>query len=346
MVILAVALLVPSVPPAASIEGVWAAPSVRASAGPHGSVIYDVHGRHRLVVLPLSSKERAAFHAPALRELGNGCDTGWRDILSYPGDTVPNAFVCYARDAAEALLAPLADDNIRDVLLAAFQVNESASCATRPNALYRWQGFRRSWLTALHEDMAADVLHADGCDSHSRPSGHDFLTVLSWPMAEAQSGADGWPTEWGGHFEVAAQQCGDPAMGDRALSAQTPAILRVSPSARLLVVFSGPLLHRATRPELAAPRTETPPSLLRAFGSSRVPREARWRYSAVQQLTCPTGRDLGPYEADLRQWYESPHVLVGLGIGFMFIGVALLDSWLALRHARRKRDAARARKRE
>lgn len=274
----------------ARFSGIWAAPSVLVSDGPSGAQFFDVHGRHRVAVLPLPR----GLHGAARKELER-CATGWREIYSHAGDTAANAYACYwSSGAAEAALNTLSHDvDVSHVLRAAFNI--TGQCRTMLNWPYALHGFRRSWVTALHTSMPADVHHADGCDTYSRPAGHDFFTAISWPH-------DRWEAAWGGNLEFAAQECGGPADSNREVSVRTPPALTVAPAPDRLVIFSGPLVHRATQPSRQMPRSAPPGTL-----GAEYPRLAAvegWRFSAVQQLTCPTGRDPGPYVADLRsrQW--------------------------------------------
>ena len=68
---------------------------------------------------------------------------------------------------------------------------------------------RKAFTTCLHEGLARDQLHADGCAGHAadlitEPS---FYTVLAYPH-------DRWDGKWHGHTEFAAHSCGDPEMHD------------------------------------------------------------------------------------------------------------------------------------
>lgn len=271
-------------------EGLWAAPSVRVSSGPAGSQIFDVHGRHRVAVMPIPP----GLHDAAHKELER-CATGWRDIYSHAGDTAVSAYVCYwSSNAADAVLQELSNSSeVTGVMRLAFNV--SGPCSTMRNWPFALHGFRRSWITALHASMPADVHHSDGCDSLSRRAGHDFFTVISWPNA-------GWQAEWGGELEFAAQECGDPADSNREISARTPPVLTVSPAPDRLVIFTGPLVHRSTKPSRNAPRAKPPGTLGAEYPI--LPTDERWRFSTVQQVTCPTARDPGPYEEDVkrRRW--------------------------------------------
>ena len=97
---------------------------------------------------------------------------------------------------------------------------------------------RKAFMTLLSRDLAADNLHADGCDTSSLQGG-EYFTIMAYPHAR-------WESGWGGHTEFAARKCGDAEVEDAALGAATPAVLRVAPLPDRTVAFEGALLHRAT----------------------------------------------------------------------------------------------------
>lgn len=316
-------------------DGIWAAPSVRELPDPPaGARIFHVHGRHRVVVL---EREPDALHGRA-REHVRACATGWREIQAFEGADEANAFSCYlaAADADAWLAELLADPGVAGAMAGAFNATPTA-CATRS---HRGAGpggarLRRSWVTALHDGMPADVFHADGCDSRRRPAGHDFFTALAWPHGA-------WADAWGGAVQFAPQECGGPAGDNRSASERTAPVLAVSPRPDRLVLFSGPLLHRATHPSAAAPAGAAPAAALGALrGAPSARSAARWRLSSVQQLTCFTGRDMGPY-ADAASRSSSP-VYSALAFALTLLGCYALDHVLSARTARAPRRAPSAR---
>jgi len=139
----------------------------------------------------------------------------------------------------------------------------------------------RIFTTVLNNEMPTDVWHPDGCVYMPRPRDHEFFTVLTYPMPHWDGDAS-----FGGHVEFAAQECGGPAEGDR--SSTTAAVLRIVPKFDQVVVFSGPLLHRASHSAAASKsglRYRAPPTLP-LWLSQRYSADAAWRYSAVIQAIC------------------------------------------------------------
>jgi hypothetical protein len=185
--------------------------------------------------------------------------------------------------------------------------------------------------------MLTDVHHADGCNSNIRPSGHDLFTVLSWPHAL-------WDSQWGGSVEFIAQECGGAAMDDRRISARIRPVLSIEPRPDRIVVFSSPLLHRTTHPTASAPLSAPPAELRTAFGaelgSEEEQQQQRWRFELVQQLSCPTGRDPGPYEDEARRWYHSRLVQTVLSAAVAFVLCSMADVAHLYYTARRRKQAA------
>lgn len=179
-------------------------------------------------------------------------------------------------------------------------------------------------MLALHSEMSEDVWHSDGCERPRGQTGPDFFTVLSYPPAD---GLDGdWQEAWGGHIEFAARMCDRNAVGARRAATEASsekAVMRLTPRADRVVVFSGQLLHRSTPPSRMAPLTETLTGLrigVRPLHGPRafieVPAQARWRYTHVMQLLCENGAygDAGGGHGgpDVPQWARALACLLAL----------------------------------
>lgn len=133
---------------------------------------------------------------------------------------------------------------------------------------------RKAFTTLLSRELAADDLHADGCDTTLLPASAAYFTVLGYPHTK-------WaPESWGGHTEFCGKRCGDPEVGDVALGARTAAVLRVAPLPERTVVFEGSIMHRASWPEAAFE------------GEAVAGGGAGDRGSTVMQLVCWRDRSL------------------------------------------------------
>ena len=212
---------------AAADGELWHAPSVAAVplTGPQGR-LFNVHADLRVLVIdgPQSTQWLPAGGVDA-------CAT-WSEMRAAGGMEV-NSYSCHVTaDAAARMLSDFTAAHGR-LLRAAFGVTR---CEHRRE--------RKTFMTLLSRDLAADNLHADGCDTSSLQGG-EYFTIMAYPHAR-------WESEWGGHTEFAARKCGDAEVEDAALGAATPAVLRVAPLPERTVVFEGALLHRATWPREGA----------------------------------------------------------------------------------------------
>lgn len=273
------------------------------------ATVYDVKiedGRtRRVLVIPTHPSE----HAAAQELLHRSCQM-W--IPTHSIVKTVNAYSCVFNST---LIGSLVDDFVgahSALLKGAHSIHRCQKRTTQ----YANQP-QRVYVTALNTHIAPDVWHADGCDRETRP-GQAYFTVLHYPHARE------WEEEWGGHVEFAPGECDGYYDGNTETKA--PAVLRLHPSPHRAVVFSGPLVHRATRPSKeAAGRVEgAPPTWLEEHGGSTpAAQDVAWRYSLVRQLECAIqpgiAADGTPLEADAETagWLSS----WGGGAG---IGVALL----------------------
>ena len=212
---------------AAADGELWHAPSVVAVPlpGPQGR-LFNVHADLRVLVIdgPQSTQWLPAGGVDA-------CAT-WSEMRAAGGMEV-NSYSCHVTaDAAARMLSDFTAAHGR-LLRAAFGVTR---CEHRRE--------RKAFMTLLSRDLAADNLHADGCDTSSLQGG-EYFTIMAYPHAR-------WESGWGGHTEFAARKCGDAEVENAALGAATPAVLRVAPLPERTVAFEGALLHRATWPREGA----------------------------------------------------------------------------------------------
>lgn len=254
---------------------IWASPAVSEIHRSHAVNVFELVGR-RVAVF-----EDMHFARPEAQRLLNGSqrcadEAGeWDHMYASTHDRVVNAYRCtFPSPTADALLEAHMH-HLGPFLRTFFNISE---CAHR-----KVQALNRAYVTAIHASMPPDTLHADMCDVpffRRRPSGTNFFTLLSWPH-------DRWDRTWGGHVEFAALDCTSAADGSRRLSGMIPAALRVLPRPGRVVVFNGPLLHRATHADPAAPNGA--PASLREEpdmdGRMRDPTSG-WRYSLVVQVIC------------------------------------------------------------
>ena len=212
-------------------------------------------------------------------------------------------------------------------------------CVSRPldGGWATWlQQLTRTWVLALHAEMSEDVWHSDGCERPRGQAGPDFFTVLSYPPAD---GLDGdWQEAWGGHIEFAARMCDNNAVGARRAATEASsekAVMRLTPRADRVVVFSGQLLHRSTPPSRVAPLTETLTGLrlgVRPLQGRRafieVPAQARWRYTHVMQLLCENGA-----YGDAGGGHGGPDAPQWAGALACLLALVLVRPWLRSRKA-------------
>jgi len=241
-------------------------------AATHGVRIFSVPvGRrtHRVAIISVDPDE----HEGALG-LMRDCER-WRPIKATQDHAAANAFICHFSRASAALeLAEFASRHAA----ALSEAHSITRCKPRDDIDFAPP---RSYVTVSSSAMPSDVFHADGCGT---VEGRRFFTAVSYPHAAPE-----WQPSWGGHIEFAAQECRGAADGNPAVAASTPVVLRVSPSFGRVVVFSGPLLHRATQPASTATNNSIrpPPTLDAALTWTDDP-SIRWRYSTVMQALCST----------------------------------------------------------
>ena len=249
---------------------------------------------HRVVVFHVENRS----HDEARAKLTRGCERWW-PITAVQSQSV---------DEANAFSCPFAWAGA-DVLLARFITRHGAllqrtlnitGCRNRKDMAEDQPP--RVFVTALSSSMPPDTWHSDGCRQMERPALHEFFTVLHYP-------AERWEESWGGHIEFAGEECGEHTDGARDVA--TPALLRISPRADRAIIFSGPLIHRATRPigTFGPPIDRPPPTLLDAnllhgthllFDGTRrgvrpvgewrpsAAAPSSWRTSLVMQVVCQT----------------------------------------------------------
>lgn len=259
---LAMALLAGLVPPVPSepapprprvslTDGLWADRSVREVDSGADHRVFEVpvaNGTrsHRVVVFHVEDQT----HDEARAKLTRGCEHWW-PIKAIPEMDIDeaNAFSCpFSMEGADALLERFV---ARHGALLQRTLNIS-DCRNRED-MDEGQP-PRVFVTALSSSMPADTWHSDGCRGMERPTFHEFFTVLLYPEKQ-------WDKAWGGHVEFAGEECGERSDGDR--DAQAPALLRISPRPDRAVIFSGPLVHRATRPiGTYGPPIDAPPPTL------------------------------------------------------------------------------------
>lgn len=227
-------------------------------------------------------------HDRALAQLEH-CNVGWDTLAATAQDADINSFRCSPTPtAARVALADFNQDaSTQRVLRQVFNV--TAPCVdiitgSTLGEVFTGRSSTRQWLTALHNGMPKDSWHPDGCQYDPRPPGTDMITILSYPHSE-------WREEWGGQVEFSSLLCTDSQQD----GFDSPVALRLTPSPEILVLFSGPVIHRATHPNGNAPRSRGPKEL-EDHDENNAPEEgAGWRYSNVMQLTCYNGRFFGPY---------------------------------------------------
>ena len=268
-------------------SGVWVAPQVRERRLHGGVRVFELLPNYLAVLMPLPANR----HAHSLQQLER-CDTGWDTLAATAQEAAEgqfNSFRCVptASQAKTSLSDFNNDTHTQRVLQEVFNV--TAPCRNMYTGSGLWElisgkSSARQWLTALHDRMPKDRWHPDGCAFDPRPQGSDMITVLSYPHTE-------WREEWGGQLEFSAQTCLD----GRVKQWDPETVLRVTPKPDLLVMFSGPVLHRATSPSSKAPRSRGPRALQDHEDNTARKEAAAWRYSQVMQLTCFNGRFSGPY---------------------------------------------------
>ena len=234
-----------------------------------GADVYDVRvedGRlRRVLVIPTEPAE----HASAQELLRSSCPT-WIPTVSTT-DKV-NAYSCVFN---ATLIDSLVDDFVRTHSALLKEAHAIHRCQKRKTRFANQP--QRVYVTALNTQTAPDVWHSDGCDRDTR-AGQAYFTVLHYPHSAE------WQEEWGGHLEFAPGECD--GFYDGNANTKAPPILRLRPSPHRAVVFSGPLVHRATRPSGAAAGLVegAPPTWIEEHGSTSA--QDAWRYSFVRQLEC------------------------------------------------------------
>ena len=148
-----------------------------------------------------------------------------------------------------------------------------------------------------------------------------MITVLSYPHSE-------WREEWGGHLEFSARTCLD----GRDREWNPDVVLRVIPKPDVLILFSGPVLHRATSPTGSAPRSSGPRALRDHEDNTARKEAAAWRYSQVMQLTCFNGRFNGPYAKVIGPWVFRFHGAQHLESGLLMVMLIVLGVVVRCQH--------------
>ena len=267
-----------------------------------GAEVYDVKvdgGRfRRVIVIPTPPSE----HSAAQDLLHSSCAM-WHPTHSVSEKNHINSYSCVFNTT-------LADRLVNDF------VGSHAALLRQAHGIQRCQKRTtqsadqplRIYVTASHSAMPPDTWHADGCDRDTK-TGQAYFTVLHYPHSRD------WIDSWGGHLEFAPQECDGPL--DGVTSSTTPPVLRLKPSPHRAIVFTGPLLHRATQPtEEAAEHVEQAPSTWIAEHGAIAAQQAGWRYSFVRQLECAivpgVAADGTPLDADeaegaTRKSSSSPH---------------------------------------
>ena len=225
-------------------DGVWAAPHVPAWRVGQARV-FEPSAGHRVAVMPLPNHRH--FHA--LRQIASDCDAGWEPLLSYNDEDIPT-FACKPTPSrAEADRRDFYTDNTtRQLLHDIFNVTAGPgreTCVDRREATSWWEmltgkSSARQWITGLNDRMLKDVWHSDGCFYDPRPGGTEMITALSYPHPA-------WRDEWGGQLEISADTCLRPT--NTASKWYSKAVLRVTPSPDVLVIFSSYLVRRCLQRE-------------------------------------------------------------------------------------------------
>ena len=306
-----------SSPSAAWSDGVWAAAGVEESQPAPGLRVFSIVDatRHRHRVLVAEGRGDSPLLVAARAWLDECPSTRWHPAVSYDDDRdvrQPNSFSCkYRMTGADRLLGHfnrLEADAMRMVFNVSKPCEYMTDAAAGSGGLQQMAGalqtllrlrYRRAWVLALHEEMTPDAFHPDGCETTARARGSDLFTVITYPNTREWDAS-----RWGGALLFAPHVCQSEAEGRRASEVLFPggegAVLRIAPRADRVIVFSGQLLHRSTPPTAAAPLSTS----FAAFNGGvrggngqqhAVPREARWRYSSVQQLQCFNNGYHGPY---------------------------------------------------